>query len=176
MLHHIVMNIKNNKFLKFILVGLVVLLIIIVSTFFYTKTWKENSNVTAPVVNSTFQPLYQNKEYGFQLTLNDSWKGYRIRQESLQNFAVSFVFEIPIESGWTSPFSIQVYPKASYKTPPGDPVGDYAPLDYKNDDTYLGENDHYFFQKSWWQDTPRELAGKYIHGDFKLETMFSLIK
>lgn len=76
---------KNNN--KTVLVFLVVIIAISLITYFLYNKNKAIVPVPAPVVNVPTAPIvtatiYSNKDYGFDFTLPDTWKGYSVVQNT----------------------------------------------------------------------------------------------
>lgn len=126
--------------------------------------------IQQPVVadESANWQIYNNKEHGFQLTLNDFWKGYKV-EEKYDNNLVWVSLAVPTKdknygdkTGYVVPISIVVYPKAEWIN------GVNEPFDY------LAENEKYVFVYQTWQDMPSDLIQRF--DDFKVISTFKLIK
>lgn len=73
--------------------------------------------------------MYRNEEYGFQLTLNDNWQGYKVlKNEFPDEKVVRFDFEIPYLNNYVRIFSVSINLVSEWEKNPGE----IQPA-YKND-------------------------------------------
>ena len=101
--------------------------------------------------------IYQNEEFGFEMTLTDIWDGYKTITES-DTTHTYIKFQIPIEDtnygnkdGYVTPFIISVYSISKWQK-----LQQEEGLKPK----YIAQNNINVFTYSIWQDAPLDLLGK----------------
>ena len=123
-----------------------------------------NSSPVAPVDDACNQPLttantlttYVNSDYGFTLTFDNIWKGYKVvAMPSYQSTDLTLLqFEIPTamspEGGniYGVVFTMAIYPVSDWRRML--PLG--GPADYTSVPTFVGSNSRYLFGYSLEQD------------------------
>ncbi len=171
------MNYQKGSATVILLVVLVVVLAIVLVYFAFLKKPGEVAVSPTPTPTKTATPspdwkTYTNTEYGFQVTLTDAWKGYRVIKKASVGLSDSYnlYFEVPIKDknysdklGYAAPMAISVYPKTVW----AQIQQENAPMG-----TYIAENSNYVFAYSHWQDSPAELRNV----DFKITQIISTFK
>lgn len=114
--------------------------------------------------------IYKNEEYGFEMTLTDVLKGYRVVEKQNAE-SVSLRFEIPISSeynnsGWWDLFLIAVYTKDGWEK---------IQKEEGPQPEFIAENDSYVFGYARGHDVPKDFTNVDI-GFPKIISSFKLIK
>lgn len=119
--------------------------------------------------------VYINSVLGFQISLPENWKGYKVRSVPMSsNFgAGSFAFQVPTQDknftdsleykGYATPMYIHVYNKQYW---------DKVMNEEGPKPGYLGENSEFVFAASFWQDPP----GDWINKGFNSQELISAFK
>lgn len=189
----------NQKILN-ITYGVVIVILIGAVVYFAVGKKSEPTNNSTNQTNSTNTPLtnnqqntstptsstptpptdwhaYNNTQYGFQLTLADVWKGYKVfqRNDVVYSDVKYLDFGVPTSgnpngmfgdtnsNGFAAPFGIAVYPKA-----------EWAKISKEDGPkpTYITQNSQYVFGYYQWQDSPDDL----INVDFGIPQVISSFK
>lgn len=116
------------------------------------------SPVSTPTATADWK-IYTNENYGFTLTFNNNWQGYKVEQDTT-NFddnGIHYRFYLPTTDkdystdkvGYVSPFVISVYKLADWEKLQKEegPKG-----------ILIDKNDKYAFGYSTWQDSPEDLV------------------
>ena len=113
--------------------------------------------------------IYQNEEFGFEITLTDIWDGYKTKTES-DTTRTYIKFQIPIEDtnygnrdGYATPFFISVFSISKWQK---------IQQEEGRKPKYIAQNDINVFAYSTWQDVPLDLLGK----DMGFDQIFSTFK
>lgn len=117
----------------------------------------------AKLYTSTTNPLvYQNSDYGFELTFPQSWAGYKFFKKSISGSAATYYVGLPttdttwtdsgVDKGYASFFAVSVYTSAQWSTI----AAEDGPTPTK-----LGEKSGYVFAWSSAQSTPSDLESKF---------------
>ncbi len=109
---------------------------------------------------------FTNEKYGFSLTLNDNWQGYKYEQDTknFQDNGVHYRFYLPTKdkdyktdkTGYASPFVISIYK-----------ISDWENLGNKNDFTKIDQNDKYVYAYSIWDTVPSDLEETITDAEIK---------
>ncbi|MCK5475157.1 MAG: hypothetical protein KAI71_01060 [Candidatus Pacebacteria bacterium] len=106
--------------------------------------------------------IYQNEEFGFEITLTDVWDGYKTITESDATHTY-IKFQIPTKDaiygnrdGYATPFTISVYSVSKWQE---------IQQEEGRKPKYIAQNDINVFACSTWQDAPSDLLGKSIGFD-----------
>ena len=113
----------------------------------------QSSSTTSPTVSTSSTSsavsgyLYQNDQYGFELTFNSAWKGYAVSQRSQDKAEVIYDFTMPTKdknffSGVAVPLTIEVFAKEGYS--PDSTL------------TKIAESNKYVFVYSIWTEAPSD--------------------
>jgi len=117
--------------------------------------------------------VYNNTEYGFQLTFTEAWKGYKVEKESDRSLAMTryLLFKVPTSdssygdlSGYATRLSIGIFPLSEWKqlhTERNSRIPDV-----------VAQNETYVFVYSSWQDPPKDLR----EVNFELQKVISTFK
>lgn len=112
---------------------------------------------------STTNPLvYQNTDYGFELTFPQSWAGYKVFKKSITGTTATYYVGLPttdtawtdsgVDKGYASLFAVSVYTSAQWTTA----AGGSGSIPSK-----LGEKGGYVFAWSSAQSSPSDLESKF---------------
>lgn len=93
--------------------------------------------------------LYNNKQFGFDLTFNSAWKGYTVSQRTEDKVEAVYDFSIPTKdtnykNGYAVPLTIKVYSPANYPT--------------NSQLTKIKQTDAYIFAYTIWEQAPSDSA------------------
>ena len=118
----------------------------IISTFKFTDTINAQADWR----------IYKNKEYGFEITFTDAWKGYKTEKEDvIGGIAETIAIQLPTKdpkwanSGYMAiPLRILIYTPQNWPMASSD---NFSPK-------YITKNDKYVFAYSSWQNVPSDLG------------------
>jgi len=185
---------KQSSSATMVLVAILMLLIGGAIGWYVTKTYyptKETVTVektvapvqtaVSPTPTSTQEAsadwkIYKNTKYGFQLTLDDDWKGYQVSEEKEGNVILlrfyipttSSKWQNPYKEGYAAPFVISVYTPNEWDKIQSE--GGESPL-------YINKNSQYVFGYLMWQDCPEDLCDKITPQEIKnIISTFKFIK
>ncbi len=105
---------------------------------------------------------YRNKEYGFELTFTNAWKGYRaVERADNYNPAIHYIdLQVPATDktsktgiGWARPMGIAVYPINIWNS-----LNQELIKEGREPGTELQRNGTYVFSAFYWQDPPSDLG------------------
>jgi hypothetical protein len=171
-------NSGHKKLTIGVVIGIVVLLGIAIYFLSMRPGGKRTLSEDKTLVQNTErqvpgEEIYRNEEFGFELQLNDAWKGYKVTStEMSSNFGAGVLnFLVPTnsqiylgeEKGFARVMIISVFNPEyweSLQKEEGPKPG------------LLGKNSNWVFAYSPWQDPPEDLVGK----DFKLMEVVSSFK
>jgi hypothetical protein len=140
-----------------------------------TQTEKDASNTTNDTAATptpqasvdTSWKNYENKTYGFKLTLGDLWKGYEVAEETKQSDGGTYYrFYVPTtdtsfsstKPGFADAFLIAVYTLADW---------DKLLMQEGSKPTLIQKNDTYVFAYSSWQACPTDLCDTITSAEIK---------
>ncbi|MFA7253198.1 MAG: hypothetical protein WC107_01440 [Patescibacteria group bacterium] len=128
-------------------------------------------------INSTISETYTNTKYGFQLTLNDLWLGYKWQEIPSTSYQTSFIrFYAPtvdpniktdttLGGKYANIFNIVIYTLTQWAAIQA--AGDADAKDLKANNIYLTKNSNYVFAYTRPTVTASDLTGK----DFKISAV-----
>ena len=129
-----------------------------------------NATATATSAASTSSKLvYNDPTYGFSLTFNTKWTGWKIKKTKNDGITASYYIEVPTtdsswgsggtnDAGYTSIFALGVWTKAEWAQALSDPI---------QAETKIAESDDYVFSWSQAQAAPDDILAKHLFEDIK---------
>lgn len=151
---------------------------------------KNSQNTQTPPNSQSSQDswkVYKNEKYGFQLTLTDAWKGYKVSEGlSSDNVTYNIVFQMDTynpDTKKTEPdfviFGVSVLPKSVWDQYPNDPLRPKM-LAEKQGQVFFytslesADKDMRDFYNKFW---PKDSAGKPVNFEFaKVAESFKFYK
>lgn len=141
------------------------------------KTETVNSTST-PVTEAADWHIYKNTDYGFQLTLTDNWKNYKVAKKSTidpSESIATYYFGLPttgtsdgiMPEGYYSFFAVGVYTKVQW--------AEYEKLDQVSKDTLGIQNDKYVLAWNHAQSAPSDFTNEVSNPLFKANSDVSEI-
>ncbi|OGZ67315.1 MAG: hypothetical protein A3D35_01015 [Candidatus Staskawiczbacteria bacterium RIFCSPHIGHO2_02_FULL_34_9] len=148
---------NKKSFSLFTLVFILVLLAYGIG--YYTRSLRVDNSIVQDQIQRPvfFWETYKNNEYGFQITLTDVWKGYKVLTDQDDNWgAHSLSFEVltkdtsypSYSSGYATVFTIVAFPHELW-TKLQKEEGPHG--------AYITENNDFVFAYYQWQAAPDDL-------------------
>ena len=118
-----------------------------------------------PIATSDWK-TYTNGKYGFTLTFDNAWQGYKYEQDTTtyDDNGIHYRFYLPTKdsdyetekTGYASPFVISVYK-----------LSDWEEMDNQDDFTKIDENSKYVFVYGTWKKAPTDLENTITSDEIK---------
>lgn len=113
--------------------------------------------------------VYNDSTYGFSITFNEKWTGWKVKPVKLDGITATYYFEVPTtdtswgsgetnDSGYSSVFAVSVWTKAEWEQTLSDPV---------QAEIKITEIDEYVFSWSSAQAGPEDILDKGLLDDIK---------
>ena len=123
----------------------------------------------ASTTTTTSNLVYNDSTYGFSITFNDKWTGWKVKPAKIDGVTATYYFEVPTtdsswgsgetnDSGYASAFALSVWTKAEWAQTLNDPM---------QGETKITESDDYVFSWSSAQAAPQDIQDKGLMSDIK---------
>ena len=120
--------------------------------------------------------VYNDSTYGFSLTFNNKWTGWKAKPVKLDGITATYYFEVPTtdsswgsgetnDKGYASVFAISVWTKAEWEQTLSDPM---------QGETKITESDDYVFSWSHAQAAPEDVAASIFNDVENIIATFKL--
>lgn len=134
-----------------------------------TNTATTATSTKSTATTTTSNLVYNDSTYGFSLTFNDKWTGWKVKPAKLDGIIATYYFEVPTtdsswgssetnDSGYASVFALSVWTKAEWAQTLSDPM---------QGETKISETDDYVFSWSSAQAGPQDIQDKGLMSDIK---------
>jgi len=139
-----------------------------------TQNIESTKKTVAPETTAADWKNYQNEKYGFKITFQDKWKGFTVKEETLQgDNGVHFRFYVPTTDksfSPTNPGFADVFVLSVYKLADWDNMQGQEQLP-----TLLKKDSKYAYTYSRWQACPKDLCDVITDAELKnIISTFSL--